>query len=597
MKKNNSYDDVHNKMPVVPSISNINDLPEILTENVPFPESDAEPEAILDIPSFSGMDTLNVATAITQTISDLEKDPFQKDNLPEIPVCSEDISGQIQKIPSFSDFDESLQEENQEALLAEMSEFEHVKIENMPEIPSLSDQNEADNFDIRMESLPDISTFLAFTEHTEIFDKKSDENDMPPIPELPENGSFHGNLQDDEKEILSEVPSVSDLDTISSGFIMNSMIPTFQDKKFLSDNPIEENSYFPEVPSVLDDDWKEKDIAGELTEIRQEFDDETLPIAELPLSLNALHDLQKIGIQNSLELLEITQEALESVPDINAKTLHEILHVRQLQQEKQAEKPLQQPVSETSELLLDEFLKELEGIGISEKKQMHLKAYLRAVKPECSDKKTCFATWYHELHVQLQLDNYITGLLRKRQMSGLSVEMLRESLPASLDKQILEDILQDMLSADRLIESRDGFYTLKYPPVLEFLADNTSEKEQHIAILKQRMNGDTPEQIAQEKNISKEHVLRVQNKILRLVQKLCLINRTSVYEERFRPLYETYDLTQEIFKILTKESEQVFRYLQLVSFPGSKHPEEVLQDMGVPGWVRENWQEYLSRKK
>ncbi|MDE5755400.1 MAG: hypothetical protein K2H89_12830 [Oscillospiraceae bacterium] len=156
-------------------------------------------------------------------------------------------------------------------------------------------------------------------------------------------------------------------------------------------------------------------------------------------------------------------------------------------------------------------------------------------------------------------------------------------------------MLQDMLSADRLIESRDGFYTLKYPPVLKFLADNTAEKEQHIQVLRQRLDGMTLEEIARQMEISQEYVLEIQNRTLRLVQKLCLINRTSVYEERFRPFYENYDLDQKIFQILTKESEQVFRYLELVAFPGSKSPENVLTDMGVPGWVRGNWNEYLKK--
>ncbi|MDE7121915.1 MAG: hypothetical protein K2O42_07125, partial [Oscillospiraceae bacterium] len=203
--------------------------------------------------------------------------------------------------------------------------------------------------------------------------------------------------------------------------------------------------------------------------------------------------------------------------------------------------------------------------------------------------------WYQEPHVQMQLDKQIKGLLRKRQMSGLSVNMLADSLPRSLDREILKEMLREMLHADRVMESRDGFYTLKYPPVLKFLADNTDQKQQHTQVLQQRMDGMTPEEIAEQSGMSREHVLEIQNRTLRLVQKLCLINRTSVYEERFRPLYESYELNQEVFGILTKESEQVFRYLELVAFPGSKQPDEVFTDLSVPGWVRENWRAYRNK--
>ncbi|MDE5769011.1 MAG: hypothetical protein K2H82_06465, partial [Oscillospiraceae bacterium] len=295
---------------------------------------------------------------------------------------------------------------------------------------------------------------------------------------------------------------------------------------------------------------------------------------------------------DSLELLEPSREALESIPGMDAKTLREILQVRQLQKQNQTP---EQPVSEEFELLLELFLKDLERIGVSEKRQIRLKAYLRAVRPAKTEKTACFAAWYQEPHVQMQLDKHIKGLLRKRQMSGLSVNMLADSLPRSLDREILTGMLREMLRADRLMESRDGFYTLKYPPVLKFLADNTDQKQQHIQVLQQRMDGMTPEEIAEKSGISKEHVLRIQNRTLRLVQKLCLINRTSVYEERFRPLYESYELNQEVFGILTRESEQVFRYLELVAFPGNKQPDEVFTDLNVPGWVRENWRAYRNK--
>lgn len=579
----------------VPSISDADalhlaDTAETLTDMFSFSESeDAAPEAVLDIPSFSGLDMLNVSAA-AQMIDDLEEDTFQSDALPEVPVPEQEQFGktEIPAIPSFAD----TQAMEAKATAIEIPLFEDMPDEKLPEIPSFFfDQNETSAKETGTENLLDISAFLSFDSNPQ------QEEPTLTAPEKPEDDAiFQGDLSEAAQDILPRVPSVSDLDILD----MSAIPQTAKEENLLDDETNAE--FLTEIPSVtdIDTEWEKSEIQenAELSTKEESSaveEEEALTIAELPLSLKALHDLQKIDIQMAQELLDASKEELEAIPDIDSKTLREILHVRKLQQQKNAQTTRQQPVSEKSEKWLDAFLHELESIGVSEKRQIHLKAYLRAIQPEQTEKAAYYAAWYQETHVQLQLDKYISSLLRKRQMSGLSTEMIQESLPASLDKQILSNMLQEMLAADRLIESRDKFYTLKYPHVLEFLSDNTSEKEQHIEVLRKRMDGFSSDEISQEMKTSREQILKAQNKMLRLVQKLCLINRTSVYEERFRPLFEKYELTKKIFMILTKESEQVFYYLSMVAFPGSKQPEEIPDDMGVPGWVRENWLEYLKQ--
>ncbi|MDE6729955.1 MAG: hypothetical protein K2J71_04170 [Oscillospiraceae bacterium] len=606
-KKPIALDNIENDLPVVPSISNMDDLtalPEDSPENFSFPESEnTEPEAILEIPSFLGLDTLDVATAVTQTIRNFSRDSLESPDS----LNSLNSFHTFRKLSEISDY---INEESSPVQQSEIPDFDNPEesdTEQLPEIPSFLDHDPDLNsdFDEDAENLPDISDFLNLSQNLENSQKNPGVNQNNQekeliIPEKPENFSVSENLQDLQaaaQEILPEIPSVSDLSDLD--FLSmpgnSAFCPEFSEP---SGNP-EENLLLPEIPSVSDENWDERisTESGRNSDVTENPENpETVPIAELPLSLTALHYLQKIEIHDSLELLETSREALESIPEMDAKTLREILHVRQLQKQNQNQNQNQiQPVSEEFEVLLEMFLKDLEQIGVSESRQLRLKSYLRAIRPEKTEKNTCFSAWYREPHVQMQLDKQIKGLLRKRQMSGLSVNMLADSLPRSLDREILMGMLREMLRADRLMESRDGFYTLKYPPVLKFLADNTDQKQQHIQVLQQRMNGMTPEEIAEQSGMSKERVLEIQNRTLRLVQKLCLINRTSVYEERFRPLYESYELNQEVFGILTKESEQVFRYLELVAFPGSKQPDEVFTDLSVPGWVRENWRAYRNR--
>ena len=254
--------------------------------------------------------------------------------------------------------------------------------------------------------------------------------------------------------------------------------------------------------------------------------------------------------------------------------------------------PETKPISkEVSDFLLD-FLEELKEIGVPERKHRTLKLYLCAAHQEKSrTREACYADWYREQHVKFFLDQKITAQFRNRQMSGLSLEMLQEDMPVSLSRKILSDMIHEMIEADRIHQARDGYYILKYPTVLEFLTENTQENEQHIDVIRQRMNGSSVEEIARKMGKSKEYILKIQNNLLRLVQKLCLINSTSVYEERFRPLFERYNLSKEIFTSLTKDSEQVYQYLSMISIAGSAKPEEMKYDFGVPDWIRAAWKE------
>ncbi|MDE5753534.1 MAG: hypothetical protein K2H89_03185, partial [Oscillospiraceae bacterium] len=292
IKKKNSPD-VNNDMPTVPSISNMDGL--ISSETLSFPESDAEPKAVLEIPSFSGLDTLDVATAVTQTIHEVSQEAFH--NLPEIPDYATE-SVQKQLIPSFLDSGTEMQ--NEQELADEIIELENLAdTGNIPEIPSFSHESELQE----LQNLPDISEFIAFSQ-----DAPHLQDAEMAIPERPRNVVFQGDLQEAAKDILMHVPSVSDLSDLDIlGVSGVSAFPA------VSAAEPDESSCLPEIPSVSYDNWEEKiKIETKKSQTESAFrqnpeNEETVPIAELPLSLNALHYLQKIEIHDSLELLETSQ--------------------------------------------------------------------------------------------------------------------------------------------------------------------------------------------------------------------------------------------------------------------------------------------------
>ena len=575
-------------LPEVPSISNIDTLKlEDLEGSFLAEMLETEPEAVLDIPSFSGLDTLDIESA-AQMIDDLEEENNRKEPPLEIPSFSSDEKEEKQEIPAIPSFsDETNFEEPSPEIASQILSLENQ--ENIPAIPSFLDETDSEPVkpEPEPENLPEISSFFKFD---------SEKEKPAPAIEVPErpDEEFKGDLA--ELDILPQIPSVLDLNEMD----LLSMPGNVNDNFPLLD---EDADYLPEIPSVTDWDAQEEEepsIPGiddpdeEMLEpVTEEMlaEEEIVYVDEMPLSVKAKNGLLRIPIRNSRQLVLTSEAQLRTIPYMDEKTLQEIL--RYQKSKEHPVYPAARSVPKEIKNYLEEFLEELSELDISQTRQKALKLYLCDALPEKNrTKENCYLAWYQEPHVYQLLDRYITGLIRNRQMSGLSENMLREDMPVSMDKKILSQILTDMKNSDRIHETRGEYYILKYPTVIEFLIENTEEKEQHIEVIRMRMQGRTLAEISKKTGYSKDHVSRIQNKLLRLVQKLCLINSTSVYEERFRPLFERYNLSSEIFTALTKEPFEVYQYLSMISVAGSAKPEEMKYDFGVPDWIRAAWKKY-----
>ncbi len=577
-------------LPEVPSISNIDTLElEDMANSFPFAEMlGTEPEAVLDIPSFSGLDTLDIESA-AQIIDDLEDENTRKEILPEIPVFSSEETEKKEEmieIPSFSDpaFDEPSPEIAPDILLLSQETEEDA----IPAIPSFLDEAEpTEKKSSDPETLPEISDFYSFG-------SEKGKSAAIEVPERPDQ-EFTGDMA--VEELLPRIPSVLDLSEMD----MLSMPGNAYDQEPLMD---EEAEYLPEIPSVTDWDKEEEELPEFdeeteelLTPMTEEMlaEEEIVYVDEMPLSVKAKNSLLRGHIRSSRQLVQVDDEQIRNIPYMDERTLHEIRRYKHFKEN--PEYPAVKPVPKEVTAYLDEFLEEIAYINIEPSKQRALKLYLCSVLPEKNrTRENCYKAWYQEKHIRTLLDRYITGLIRNRQMSGLSETMLREDMPLSMDKKILTEILEEMKEFDRIYETRGEYYILKYPSVLEFLKENTEEKDQHIEVIRMKMEGKSLTEISKKLGYSKDHVSRIQNKLIRLVQKLCLINSTSVYEERFRPLFERYNLSIEIFTALTKEPSEVYQYLSMISIPGSLKPEEMKYDFGVPDWIRAAWKSYQENK-
>ena len=176
--------------------------------------------------------------------------------------------------------------------------------------------------------------------------------------------------------------------------------------------------------------------------------------------------------------------------------------------------------------------------------------------------ENCYAIWWQEAHVQEALCAYILSCVKENSMFGISAFAILEKLPPSITAEMLSDILNELTENSQLV-LQDALYYPVTVPVMEAFGDKSGER--YASVLKKRMDQYTLEEIAEIYDLTRERVRQLQEKALRILQHRCQIEGILLTEERFRPLYETYQLTKEEFTALTGAEEQAYGFLQLVS--------------------------------
>ncbi|MGN0584378.1 MAG: DNA-directed RNA polymerase subunit alpha C-terminal domain-containing protein [Ruminococcus sp.] len=310
------------------------------------------------------------------------------------------------------------------------------------------------------------------------------------------------------------------------------------------------------------------------------------------LSVRAKNCLMRNGILHISQLLELSSDDLMSFTNLGKKTLNEILAIQAELRDKVLMMNAPDESSFPPEILgfLDEFMEEIHVFNMSNK---HIRSLLLSELDEtCSDVKTCFDNWWREIHVQEALGNYIINCVKEKYMFGISAAEIMKRLPSSVDLEMLFDILYD-LTENNLIVLRDND-EMYYPVTVSVMEVFEGKSIERIAdVLDKRMRQYTFEEIAEDYGLTRERVRQLQLKAIRILNHECKIKGLMLTEERYRTLFETYQLTKEEFIALTGEDERAYGYLNLVSKCGDTLPEMIVYDENIPRWMRSNWIRYV----
>lgn len=162
----------------------------------------------------------------------------------------------------------------------------------------------------------------------------------------------------------------------------------------------------------------------------------------------------------------------------------------------------------------------------------------------------------------------------------------------SISESILDGILED-LKNNNLEQVQENRYILKYKYILEYASNLIKINDQAIFILKRRLNGETLLSISNELNITRERVRQIQSKCFRNIKNNLKLKETSIKEERFRPIFEKYNLDKNLFIVLTEDTLQSYNYLNSVTKKGATPIQEILNDKTIPNWIIKNYKQYL----
>ncbi len=366
------------------------------------------------------------------------------------------------------------------------------------------------------------------------------------------------------------------------------------------------------------------------------------PIEKLNLSTRSFNALKRSGIHMLSQLLACTEEDMNKMRNLGAKSKAEIQEALQVflgskgletedavQDEFETSEPVDVRVfGKGSELFAESAYREA-VIRFFEKRNMQLEevalsnrsshallrngidtfaALLRIFPDQVADLRNLGAKSIREIEefVEQILDQYTVLLsqwlsstseeniyfdheIQKMLLSmydysngfyGYSFKEFREEMPESVTDDEIRAAVSVLLQK-REIEYVDFRCYRVYPSFYDFIASSDQINEDHKEVLMDRLQGLSLQQIADKRSVTRERIRQKENKVLRTIRK-CNVNGLFD-EDYYRYLYENYAIPKDVWINALGCSKEGYSYLSVFSAGrGKAAPEDALEDPQVP---------------
>ena len=275
-------------------------------------------------------------------------------------------------------------------------------------------------------------------------------------------------------------------------------------------------------------------------------DSHETPIDALPLTTRTRNCLKRNGISSLKQLMAVDDAVLKSFHSLGVGIYNDIMQFKENNKE---------------------FIK---GIDDSYRITLQRQILKNVIKSEMN--KYPLMTWtYQDLIDKFENDYAVSDL------SLVLSDMVLEGSISLIDTDTYT------LNKIRLNDFIDKYYRelYNYRGYYESI-------ENGLEMLKQMFKGSKIDTIADTYSIGIDSTKRHIEKALDKVWEVADMMNVTLLEEAYRYIYEGYNLTEEMFILLTKEHIEVYRYLKYVYKHGVGTLREMLCDVGIPKSIKVN---------
>lgn len=300
-------------------------------------------------------------------------------------------------------------------------------------------------------------------------------------------------------------------------------------------------------------------------------------ISDLGLSVRGENVLRKAGKFYASEVLAMSEDELNNLPQAGIKT---IVEIRDFFQKYSFRKKEDQGFGHL-EMGMREKLLDLsqEWSNLTEIPLKELQRDLFFRMRECQNKEEC-DSWIDDfasfLKAQPSVQEFFRKILEKtldKHCFSVETAILVEELPPEMqEEQFVTLLLRQSLALGKSIENQEGQWEIVHISVLDYI--ETLEKEETRDILRERVGGKTLGEIGDEFDLTRERVRQVVKKYL---------ERSPVlYEDRFRFYFEKYYMKVEDFVAIFQVPAIVYHYLNTRYVQGKVNIREMEEDSTIP---------------
>ena len=325
-------------------------------------------------------------------------------------------------------------------------------------------------------------------------------------------------------------------------------------------------------------------------------------IDELDISVRARNCLRRAGVTQVSQLFAKSREQLKEIRHMGEKSAEEVYAcIQKIQTVAQLEEAEDAQSCDAFHKLADTLV---EAYGKTRKDWMPAILLVHQKYPEATEGELIAALYCVPAVRQAAVCRVRDILSTGRQ--DLSCEELAVVMPRHLDEtDILNEILCEMkgenvgfITKGRIGEEEHST-AMPLQVCMDKMVDRSiqirkkMEMREHLhKVLSLRLSGKTLEETGQALEITRERVRQLEQKALILLRQIA----PNIEENRYRSVFDTYDLTQDIFLQIFLVDASVYRYLQMTTrkkLPPKRPALEMLADEDIPIEIRSRAEQVL----